>query len=381
MTANKEGSFRPPPDHAPQQVTVPGSERATAEQIAAAQANERELPDFNPPKYTREQMRAIIGKDPGQVNLGEKPAPQTMADRIKAAAASVARQTSKVVTSSFKVPDVPRKPPARGSVITDLPDPGVRPPVGDHVAGQGNHYFHVPGDPEVTRETGSSESGERISPVAPVQLGQGTSDVPHYDGETGELTNNHPAVAAGFAADLVPALQPAQPHQPAASNTDSPSRGVPRGTEKGKEITGGFGVPGDGADAQYFPLDGTELRKVVLVCMDEMAKRIEDDLRFSIACTYPRAHVRVVIEVDAYGMEKTMEIPKVLPPHTGTPLEVARRYGDQIVFVVVAERQEMTPNGESVIPPNKMRSEAQLEIPRKRLVDTPSGRQFVDVLK
>lgn len=335
MTANKEGAFSPPPDHAPQEVTKPGSERATPDQIAAARANERDLPTYAPPQLTREQMRAIIGKDPEQVNLGEIPAaakPQTMADRIKAAAASVAKQTAKAVTSSFKGVDEPIKPKGRAIVITDLPEPGVR---------------------------------------AGIEIQGGVGNVI----ENNVFIDN----AADPDAERLPALQPAQPHQPAASDTDTPSRGLPTAVaDQGKQITGGFGVPGDGAD-QYFPLDGTELRKVVLVCMDELANRIEDDLRFSIACTYPRAHVRVVIEVDAYGMEKTMEIPKVPPPHVGTPLEVARAYADQIVFVVVAERQEMTPDGQSVTPPNRMRLEAQLGIPRKQLVDVPGGRMFVDV--
>ena len=74
-----------------------------------------------------------------------------------------------------------------------------------------------------------------------------------------------------------------------------------------------------------------------------------------------------------------MEIPKVMPPHLKTPLEVARAYGDQIVFVVVAERREMTPDGESVTPPNRMRQEIGAQIPRKQMIDTPTGRQFVDV--
>lgn len=331
MTANKEGAFGAPPAHAPQQVTIPGSERATAEQIAAARANERDLPSFTPPPLSREAMRAIIGKDPEQVQTGEPPKPpQTMADRIREAASKVAKQTAKVVTSSFKGVDEPLPPKERAIVITDLPEPGIR-----------------------------QEQPETAGTAGAVQ-----------------------SLAADPDAARFPALQPAQPHQPAASDTDSPSRGVPTPiADDGKKITGGFGVPGDGADAQYFPLDGTELRGVVLTCMDEIAKRLDDDLRFSIACTYPRAHVKVVVEIDAYGMEKTMEIPKVMPPHVGTPLEVARAYGDQIVFVVVAERQEMTASGESVTPPNRMRQEIGAEIPRKRLVDTPSGRQFVDVTK
>jgi hypothetical protein len=317
---NLEGAFTPPPADAPQQVTAPGSERATAEQVAAARAHERELEPFTPKPLSREAMRAILGKDPEQVQLGDPPKKPSMADQIRSAAASVAKQTAKVVTSSFKGPDVPIVKAPRGPMVQVDVNPLTSP----------------------------------LTPSTNIIL----TDVqePNF------------------------VLPPPLPHQPAASNTDSPSRGIPTPiADEGKKITGGFGVPGDGADAQYFPLDGTELRAVALTLMDDLARRIEDDLRFSIACTYPRAHVRVVIEVDAYGMEKTMEIPKVAPPHNATPLEVAKRYGDQIVFVVVAERQEMTSDGQSVTPPNRMRQEAGLDIPHKHAVDTPTGRQFVDV--
>jgi hypothetical protein len=324
-----EGSFTPPPAHAPQQITVPGSERATAEQVAAARAHEVDAPVFAPKPMTREQMRAMIGKDPEQVNLGEAPRKPTMAESIAAAAKKVASQTAKVVTSSFKGPDIPLPVKRIGDeptiVLTDDPLHGIPEAI-----------MSVPG-PE------DNWAQPRTGP-------------------------------------LEPALPPPLPHQPAASNTDSPSRGIPTPiADEGKKITGGFGLPGEGIEAEYFPLTGIEVLEVARKLRDELFARLDDDLRFSIACTYPRAHVRLVLEVDAYGTEKTMEIPKVAPPHHGTPLEIARQYGDQIVFVVIAERQEMTPEGQSVTPPNRMRQEAGLEIPRKQAVDTPSGRQFVDV--
>lgn len=350
MTANNEGSFGAPPANAPHEVSSKEIPRSSEAEMAARReaailraeergitpppAGEAELEPFAPPKLSREAMRAILGKDPEQVNLGEAPKKLTMAEQITAAARSVAKQTAKVVTSSFKGPDIPLKKAMRGPVEVEteiiLTDGDIKGPLA-----------YVP------RET----------PPAPLTAGE-----------------------RAYVEKTIASFSPPQPHQRAASNTDSPSRGIPTPIpDEGKKITGGFGVLGDGGEAQYYPLDGTELRAVVLTLMDDLARRIEDDLRFSIACTYPRAHVRVMIEVDAYGQEKTMEIPKVMPPHVGTPLEVAKRYGDQIVFVVIAERQEMTPDGQSVTPPNRMRQEAGLTIPHKQAIDTPSGRQFVDI--
>lgn len=174
-----------------------------------------------------------------------------------------------------------------------------------------------------------------------------------------------------------PALDAAQPYQPAASNSDSPARGVPRPIDDpGKAITGGFG---DVGEAQYFPLDGTELRSLVLILMDELVQRLENDLRFSVAVTYPRVTARIEVHVEGIAEDQGFVIPMTAPPHEKTPVEVARQYGREVVFILTADRREMTPEGESVTPPNKMRLEMGLTVPRKQRIEVPGGFTMVDV--
>lgn len=175
--------------------------------------------------------------------------------------------------------------------------------------------------------------------------------------------------------NLVP---PLLPHQKAGSNTDSPSRGVPHDiATPGKRITGGFG---EAADAQYLPLNGMELRELVNDLLDRLHARIQDDLRFSMAVCYPRVAVRVELIVDAFPEDAGFTIPVTSPPHEKTPLEIARAHADEVVFVLKAERVEMTKDGESVAPPNLIRQELGLSVPRKQAIQTPTGRQFVDVV-
>jgi len=180
-------------------------------------------------------------------------------------------------------------------------------------------------------------------------------------------------VPTGFT-DLDPPLL----HQRAASNTDSPSRGIPKATtDPGKQVTGGFG---DAGQAQYYPLDGLELKELVRSLLDKLNARIEDDLRFSLAICYPRVSVRLELIVDGYPVDAGFQIPTVLPPYEKTPIEVARDHGNDIVFVVREQHVEMSAEGESVTPPNLLRQELGLRVPRKQALDTPMGRQMVDVL-
>ena len=168
------------------------------------------------------------------------------------------------------------------------------------------------------------------------------------------------------------------PYQPAASSTDSPSRGIPRPIDDpGKKITGGFGVA---ADAQYFPLDGAELLNVVWLLMDELAQRLPNDLRFSMAVTYPRAAVRVQVVVEGYPEEAGFQITRLAPPHEKTPVEIAAQHADECVFVVKAERREFTAEGDISSPPNAMRAETGQVIPRKQWVGEGAARQMADVV-
>lgn len=197
------------------------------------------------------------------------------------------------------------------------------------------------------------------------------------DAQTIVLTDAEPAPAP--IAQPVPGadIEPAQPHQRAASDTDSPSRGIPKAiTDPGKQVTGGFS---DAGQAQYFPLDGMELRELVYALMDQLHARLQDDLRFSMAITYPRVSARVEVIIEGYPVDTGFVVPQVAVPHDKTPMDVARQHGDAVVFVVSAGRVEMTPTGESVTPPNQIRQELGLHVPRKQAIDTPTGRVMVDV--
>lgn len=81
------------------------------------------------------------------------------------------------------------------------------------------------------------------------------------------------------AAVVAAAPRPADPTQPAASNTDSPSRGIP-GTayspHRSKDpmaVEGGFGA----GSGEYFALDGTELRTCAELLMEELLDQIQND--------------------------------------------------------------------------------------------------------
>lgn len=173
---------------------------------------------------------------------------------------------------------------------------------------------------------------------------------------------------------------PKDAHQPAGVpfGVESPARGLPKPTaDPGKTITGGFG---DTGEAQYYPLDGSEVRVLIDALMDDLHARLLDDLRFTMAITYPRVSARVIIEVQGFVDDQSFDIIKVMPPHAKTPLEVARARATEIAFVIVAERVEMTADGTSVTPPNATREELGLVVPRKQAVETATGRQMVDVV-
>jgi hypothetical protein len=164
--------------------------------------------------------------------------------------------------------------------------------------------------------------------------------------------------------------------RPAESDTDSPSRGMPRPiADPGKQITGGFGNFGE---LQYFPMDGSELRELVLMLLDKAAEQIRTDLRFSIAMTYPRVTARVRIEVEGYATDANFAIEKVRADER-VPIDVAREYADEVVFILVQERREFDEAGEPENPPDRLRDELGLVKPRKQMVQAGASRIIVDV--
>lgn len=297
------GSFGSAPPGAPHEVTTPGSERPTAEQVHQARQNERDLPAFAPTPLTVAQMASFLGKTEAEILVMQGKAPEPVSDPI------------------------PTPPPT--IVLTDAP--------------------------EVPRETVLAEPIPVPDP-APVT------------GLRAVAQQIHPRAT----------IPQDAPYQPAASNTDSPARGIPHPSgDPGKQITGGFG---DLGEAQYYPLDGIEVRKVSERLIDDLRRRIQDDLRFSIAATYPRVAIRVVLEVQCFAADHSFQIEKrMVPAHEKTPLDVAKQYGDEVVFCVVAQHLEMTDAGQSVTPPNAARAQLGLTIPRKQAVQVPGGRMIVDL--
>jgi hypothetical protein len=225
-------------------------------------------------------------------------------------------------------------------------------------------------------EVSAAESGPAVEPSARaepdlvVEMGPDRSsevDVPPAAADPGAVDPFAPV-------DLT--------HFPAASNSDSPSRGQPRiPVAAGKAITGGFG---DQAALEYFALTGKELLYLVQTLMDDLNARLVNDLRFSEALTYPQVSARVVVEVTGFGRDDGFLIDKVLPAaheaRTKTPTAIAREQADEICFVVLAERRETDVDGQPVEAPDAIRQALELPRPGKRQVRGPGGvTQWVDV--
>jgi hypothetical protein len=334
------GTFGAPPAHAPHEVSQAEDPVALALRAAAARANERSL---KPLVFETQTQKPPVGQPP--IAVTPKPIAPSQS-RLRTPGQTkppITTPAESVAAPVIVLTDAPSSP---------LPAPAPAPTPVPAVA-----YSH---------ETETS------------------SPLPHIE---------RPAVDAATAAHLASPLaeaarklaaQRAVTHQPAASDSDSPARGVPTpSADPGKQITGGFG---DAGDAQYFPLDGSELRELVRGLMSVIDAQIENDLRFSMAITYPRVSARVVVEISAYAAggdggqyDPSFTIAKVMPEHDKTPIEIARQRADQVVFVVVADRVEMSAHGESLSPPNQIREELGLIVPRKQAISTPQGRLIVDL--
>lgn len=165
-------------------------------------------------------------------------------------------------------------------------------------------------------------------------------------------------------------------HQPAASDTDTPSRGIPRPIDDpGKRITGGFG---DLGEAQYYALDGMELKELVKHLMGKLLGQVENDLHFSMAITYPRVEVKVCVQVSGYAKEGAFELFKG-GSHDKTTVENAVKAGAQPIALELAEtRAEFDANGEPIDAPDRIRDELGLEKPHKQVVQMGVNRSIVD---
>jgi hypothetical protein len=188
------------------------------------------------------------------------------------------------------------------------------------------------------------------------------------------------AIEKSLLADPVPAtqgVQPAKPvvaadkSQPAASNTDSPSRGMPGTAPTGPrdkprlEVTGGFGE----ADQEYYPLDGTEVLALAGTLLDDLWARLQNDLRFSVAITYPRLNIKAQLAIQGEAADQDVIVERVLVKDR-TPLEVAQAHGDSVIFCVTRQKREFDDAENVETPADAIRDELGLIKPRKRKVGT-----------
>lgn len=345
-----------------------------------ARQHEQELAPYAPQPMTDAQIYALIGKTREQVLAGAKPSTDVViADLNKTTLAAIDRAT---VEASQRPPQDPNTPIRSPLTLVDpsgKPLPSATVTTTDGIVDSGPRVPSIkPADvlrprrlrrPGLATPVDATVSSAFISSTSSAEVPLTVDDTVPVD-VTDSASDS--VVVSAPAVDTRPV-----PYRPAASDTDTPSRGLPTfATDPGKRITGGFS---DAADAQYFPLDGSELRALVRALLDNLDRRLDDDLRFSIAASYPRVNARVVIEVECLAFDQSFQIPAVMVPHDKTPMKVAREYGDQVVFALVADRSESDAAGNSITPPNATRLEIGLPIPRKQAVQTPGGRQIVDV--
>lgn len=169
----------------------------------------------------------------------------------------------------------------------------------------------------------------------------------------------------------------AESNQPAASNSDSPSRGIPRPiADPGKQITGGWGAA---LEAQYFPLDGLELRVLTERLLEQLKAQIQNDLHFTPAMCYPRIAVRLVLEVTGFNVADSFSIQKGVA-HDKTAEDVAKAIGQPLSLALQEVAREFNEHDEPIDPPDRMRDALGLPKPRKQAIDAGGGRQIVDVV-
>lgn len=237
--------------------------------------------------------------------------------------------------------------------------------------------------PEAIAEmSAKARTNERT--LAPLTFDVDPTAVPPETETVGEVEAPLPVVAAPMGPVVPSKYVEAVSKQdyPAASNTESPTRGAPgtvpvpsaRKTAPLQPV-GGFGEP----ENEYFPLDGRELKTVLEQLMDELHARLQNDLRFSIAVTYPRVRAKVQIVIEGEADDQGFTIDRVMPPYEKTPLAEAQRRGDSVVFVVAQVMQEFTEDGQVDTPPDGMRDKLGIPKPRKHRVQTGAGSSLVDV--
>jgi hypothetical protein len=336
-------------------VTVAGSERATTEQIRQARANEQPEPVYAPRPMSDEQAAAFLGKSVDEIRA------------MRAAESAKPLPTARAVAPALVDPS--------GQPVSSTPaPPALRPATSLRRAGQSRPSVEIPAESVAAPSPVVAGVPPSVTPVvdSPLAVPEVPTPLPAPAGAPS--SSPPPATTlASVASQLHPrdGIPDNEPYRPAASDTDTPSRGLPTAQlPKDKVVTGGFG---DVGEAQYYGLDGREVLALINAQLDALRTRIQNDLRFSIAAVYPRLSARVVIEVDCFAEDTGFQIErKLVPAHTKTPMDVARRHADACCFCIIEEHVEMTDDGQSVTPPNQVRLDLGLDVPRKHAVKLPN---------
>ncbi len=151
---------------------------------------------------------------------------------------------------------------------------------------------------------------------------------------------------------------------PAASSTDTPSRGIPTPpADPGKQITGGWGPTGSGSE--YFALDGAELKAIVIALAARLEQALDGDLRFGLSVVYPQVKIALRLTVDGRSPEgRDLDLP-------GS--EKIDLHWDRILALdAEVEDSASTPAG-------KIRDDFQIRGPRKQVIRAGAARLLVDV--
>lgn len=365
----------PIPDDAPADRTaLPLQPAAIAAAVDAAAANERELAPLRPagppltPTAKIAQLQALGLPIPPELAAADLSQPQLKAPaanrRLPRPAMTVTGVAAEARADTTETPGVVARPVVLGPDQRSSPEGVAAGPRASAAARMPNS-----GWPLVDLPAGGAELIDaQDQPTAPM---------------AGELPQ--PGDDAYGAAEPLPPLAPLtdadRARMPAASNTDSPARGLPKPVAPDKAITGGFA---DTLDAQYFPLSGDELGVLITAQLEFLKDLIKSDLRFSLALTYPRVRAKISIEIEGDVEDAGFRIPRLVVPADGapgsTPIAIARAHADEICFVVQTLRQEFDATNESDMPPDAIRDELGLAKPGKRMIIAGGRRVFVDVL-
>ena len=176
----------------------------------------------------------------------------------------------------------------------------------------------------------------------------------------------------------VPEPEPAEPSaldelteafkatHPAASRTDSPSRGIPTpSADPGKQVTGGWGPTGSGSE--YFALNGDELKQIAIALAGRLTQALEGDLRFGLSVVYPQVRISLHLTVDGRTPEgRDLDLRD--RDNTRTELDFSRI----LDLAADVEDSEETPAG-------KIRDDFQIRGPRKQVIRAGAARLLVDV--